>query len=512
MSYNLVINGSNVVNALKNTYRYDFINGTFQIAEGSEIMITSLQIPYSWFNITTRNNNNDFRFHWPSPNVQSITLTNGGSGYQTAPSVQIVGANTTQATATCTIAGPVSSFTITTGGTGYQAVSGLLISGGGGSGATATIVRTGTTITGVTITNPGSGYTSPPTVTITSSVGFLNVLAGGTGYTATATVQITGGGGIGAAGSVTVVGGVITALTITNPGSCYTSAPTVVINPIGGGTGANASATLNGSGANITAVINGVVNSLTLTSDGSGYGTVLPTVQFTGANVTPATASVSIYKQNNLTLPDGFYTTTSLNSYIQQFCVSNGFYLIENSTQNNLYYINVLFNDTYYANQIILKTVPTALPAGFTDPANWAGYPAATLTPYVEILGTNHFGKFLGFTPGNYGILSTAGGLPTVAYSVNSNQTPVGSTVNSLVIRCSLVNNNVSAQTDIIDAFAISGNFGRNLNFNNNIEKWIKLNAGRYSSFTVSIVDQNMNDIEILDSNILINFIRRTRK
>jgi hypothetical protein len=85
MSYNLVINGSNVVNALKNTYRYDFINGTFQIAEGSEIMITSLQIPYSWFNITTRNNNNAFRFHWPSPNVQSITLTNGGSGYQTAP-------------------------------------------------------------------------------------------------------------------------------------------------------------------------------------------------------------------------------------------------------------------------------------------------------------------------------------------------------------------------------------------------------------------------------------------
>ena len=79
-------------------------------------------------------------------------------------------------------------------------------------------------------------------------------------------------------------------------------------------------------------------------------------------------------------------------------------------------------------------------------------------------------------------------------------------------IRCSLVNNNVSSQTDVVDAFAINGDFGRNLNFNNNIEKWIKLNAGRYSSFTVSIVDQNMNDIQILDSNILINFIVRTKK
>jgi len=195
-----------------------------------------------------------------------------------------------------------------------------------------------------------------------------------------------------------------------------------------------------------------------------------------------------------------------LNSYIQQFCVSNGFYLVENSTQNNLYYINVLFNDTYYANQIIFKTVPTAIPAGFTAPANWAGYPTVSRTPYVEILNTNHFDKFIGFTPGNYGFNST------IAYSGNSNQTPVGSIVNSLIIRCSLVNNNVSSQTDVVDAFAINGNFGRNLNFNNNIEKWIKLNAGRYSSFTVSIVDQNMNDIQILDSNILINFIVRTKK
>ena len=266
--------------------------------------------------------------------------------------------------------------------------------------------------------------------------------------------------------------------------------------PVNGGTGATAG----------TAVINGVVNSLTLTSPGSGYGSVLPTVQFTGTNTTPATADATIYKKYDITLPDGFYTTTSLNAYLQQFCVSNGLYLIETSTQNNLYYINVLFNPTYYANQIILKPIPTSLPSGFTAPANWAGYPTVSRTPYVEILSTNHFGKFLGFTEGNYGFNST------IAYSGNSNQTPVGSTVNSLVIRCSLVNNNVSSQTDVVDAFAINGDFGRNLNFNNNIEKWIKLNAGRYSSFTVSIVDQNMNDIQILDSNILINFIVRTKK
>jgi hypothetical protein len=177
----------------------------------------------------------------------------------------------------------------------------------------------------------------------------------------------------------------------------------VTFTPVNGGTGATVG----------TSVTHGVVNSLTLTSGGTGYSAI-PSVIFTGANTTPARATVSIYRVNNVQLPDGFYTTTSLNSYIQQFCVANGFYLVENSTQNNLYYINVLFNDTYYANQIILKPIPTALPGGFTAPANWAGYATGTQrTPYVEILDSNHFGNFLGFTPGNYGFNST------IAYSGN---------------------------------------------------------------------------------------------
>ena len=42
----------------------------------------------------------------------------------------------------------------------------MTITGGGGSGATATATLSGGTVTGITITNPGTGYTSAPTVTI----------------------------------------------------------------------------------------------------------------------------------------------------------------------------------------------------------------------------------------------------------------------------------------------------------------------------------------------------------
>lgn len=84
----------------------------------------------------------------PGGSVSSITLTAGGSGYTSAPNVNIAspGGGGTKAQATCTIdaTGAVNSITITDPGSGYIAAPpdwGPQVSftgGGGGSGATAT--------------------------------------------------------------------------------------------------------------------------------------------------------------------------------------------------------------------------------------------------------------------------------------------------------------------------------------------------------------------------------------
>ena len=221
--------------------------------------------------------------------------------------------------------------------------------------------------------------------------------------------------------------------------------------------------------------------------------------------------AVGNYTAYTLTLDDGFYTVNALNARIQQFCIEKGMYLTDGSG-NNVYYVSITPNSTAYANQIITKLVPLSLPTGFvqpTDPA-FAGYPVTTKRPpYIEIL-SNNFGKYLGFTAGNYGITKTAD------YNVLSNLIPQASTVNSLLVKCSLVNNGCSNQSDIIDAFAIGGTtnggtFGNNLNYTNNIEKWVRISEGRYNNFIVTIVDQNNNEISILDNNLLINFLIRVK-
>ena len=66
---------------------------------------------------------------------------------------------------------------------------------------------------------------------------------GGSGYTTAPTVTLTGGGGTGATAEATVAGGVITKITVTNSGMGYTSAPTVAITG-GKGTGATATASV----------------------------------------------------------------------------------------------------------------------------------------------------------------------------------------------------------------------------------------------------------------------------
>ena len=124
---------------------------------------------------------------------------------------------------------------ISNGGTGYSNALGVATTNitGSGFGLEVDITTTAGVITGVTISDPGSGYNegdellitggdANATIVLASIYGPITITNGGTGYNTTpATGQTTGGSGSGLTVSVTETGGVIDFVNITNFGGGY---------------------------------------------------------------------------------------------------------------------------------------------------------------------------------------------------------------------------------------------------------------------------------------------------
>lgn len=206
-----------------------------------------------------------------------------------------------------------------------------------------------------------------------------------------------------------------------------------------------------------------------------------------------------------VTLQDGFYSVTDINAALQQFCIANGLYLI-NASGKYVYYLTLLYNPTFYAVQVIAQFVPLSLPSGWSQPANWVGF-NANPSPFTPILGvtTEEFGNVIGFELGNYPPLNTT------ETSTLSTKTPQGSIVNSLIVRCSLVDNECGFPSDILDTIPITSAFGTNINYQSTQLKWVKLSSGIFQSFNITFVDQNLNSIIALDNNVCISLLLKNR-
>ena len=289
----------------------------------------------------------------------------------------------------------------------------VLNSAGGQVTLTATITYPAGTnvVTGVAVTNGGSGYTSVPTVsfkpypvtgtgtgaaataTIDGRVASIAIVNGGSGYTAP-TVTLSGGGGTGALATATINGGVITGIAVTAAGTGYTSAPTVAI------TGQA------GSGATGTATITKVVSAITVTSGGSGYANP-PTVEFSGGGGTGATADATVPTPGGLAfafgLPAGWAlvstgganvpavaspvgTTTTLEYAYVEFPANSATFTVTVSYPSGLLVNQTITPSAIYRSPQAQLTVA---PLVFTPPAVAPVAPAITsATSATGVVGT----------------------------------------------------------------------------------------------------------------------------
>jgi hypothetical protein len=267
--------------------------------------------------------------------VTAITITNGGAGYTngtfTAVPLNPVGSG---ALGSVIWSGKgISSVVVTNSGTKqsdnvyYSSVPSIVFSqpdyNGVGSAVAVAVAVLGADgqLIGVNMTNPGSGYTTPPTVSVVSgsgatakvtfankAVNAINITNGGSGYLVAPQVLIVDPAnvGTGATAVANLTNGVVTSINVTNPGSGYINVPNIVFLDPGKAFDQNANAVYSNPALANVIVAGGVVTSVNVFQGGSNYpsGTLLNIVSGKGSGFT-ATATIAAGKITGVNVVTG---------------------------------------------------------------------------------------------------------------------------------------------------------------------------------------------------------------
>ncbi|GMF23715.1 unnamed protein product [Phytophthora lilii] len=160
----------------------------------------------------------------------------------------------------------------------------------------------------------------------------------------------------------------------------------------------------------------------------------------------PTASTTTTY---SITLPDGTYSASDINNYLQYFCIQNNLYLINNTTGQYYYFISCAENPSSYALQFSLQPVKNI--TGYTAASGMPTMPATAYTPQLQI-DNAAFGTIIGFTPATYPPAQT-----TSVYAVNSNLVPQLDPTAAVVVTCSNLYNPIASNNQILHTFTSAG-------------------------------------------------------
>lgn len=299
------------------------------------------------------------------------------------------------ATAIITPTGTLAQINVTNGGTGYTGTPLVDIVSATGTGATATAIVTNGVITGVTLTSPGTGYATAPTVSFIS--------------------------GTGAAASTVLGTGTVIAIQVNNTGAGYVTAPTVTIT--GGGATTDATAVAN--------IANGRVTSITVTSGGVGYTGAAITVTIVGGTPTTNATATALFSGSpvnnvNLTLGGSNYTyAPSVTFPVPQLATgvrATGTAIIDPNTRQVIA-INVTNAGSGYTG-----VVPITISAGTGAAATAILTGSAVISANIVLQGQNYFSApTVVFTAGGGGSGAAGTAIVVAGHVVGINITSGGS-------------------------------------------------------------------------------------
>jgi len=177
--------------------------------------------------------------------------------------------------------------------------------------------------------------------------------------------------------------------------------------------------------------------------------------------------------------------------------------LIKSSGENE-YFAEWILNPTQYSVQLNLFPVPISLPTGYTQPSNFIGFPDSTLCPAITI--PNDFYKIVGFAK------SFSFGNSNKSQSQLSITAPQVQPNPTLLFSLSNISNKYSNPSSIVHAISPTVGFGMQMVDRPQQFAFNQLLKGTYNQIRLSILGTNLQPIKIIDPNMTICLIIRSKK
>lgn len=206
-----------------------------------------------------------------------------------------------------------------------------------------------------------------------------------------------------------------------------------------------------------------------------------------------------------VTLPDGTYSATSLDAFLQYWSIQHGLYLVNNTTGAFYYFLSVAENPSAYAIQF--NMLPYKAVSGYSPASGALAFSTSGYTPQLAISNAE-FGKIVGYSPATYPSAQQG-----VQYSVTSNLVPQLDPVSSVTVGCSNLLNPLANNSQVLHSFSSSGvqygslitsQLGQGLSY--------CPMQGHDSQITISFYDQNMMPLQLIDPNLCIRLLMRPSK
>ena len=224
--------------------------------------------------------------------------------------------------------------------------------------------------------------------------------------------------------------------------------------------------------------------------------------QYGNSNITFTWFNGTVY---DWVIPDGYYSLSDLNLWLQQQFIINKLYCTNANNSQNIYFVQFQTNSVLYKAQIDVYFMPSSTNAalyGYQIPsgASWT-FPATNTMNKITI--NSNLKSYFGFST------QTTFGEITPVQNMNylSNICPTISPVFSIYLGCNLIVSEFNQIGNLFSQFPISAAYGNLIKIESTIDSQISIKEGIYSDIIITLWDQENRPLIFIDNELTLFLI-----